>query len=558
MRKFAFIIFLFLNVNVSSALATEYGALAVASPQARAADAPWHTAIALHQPDPHAAQVNAMQECRRLSGEFSSCSSIVFKSGQCVAFTLGIRRQGDVTSISHYLSIGASEKLAAEENERRCSAHDQRNDRCLLQRTLCQPYSSSLDKVLSIVTNFIEETRVEYAFLALLAFGYWPFLLYFTAIVLFFVVFAAAVNRHWNLPSHFWPMLRRIAVAWCFWAALTFYQSSDYIWFSGYHFPFTLFPPFTTMFAYYVVIGLIVLMCRFFWQPSIPFLRTRAYPILIVSVLIPLVVVSIIAGSKLIYDLDLSPEVRALVFKFLPYFPYGVHPMYLPLGLFALAVLALVPRSDPPPFAELRGWLKKFFGVGGSRPSQAVAPSDNTQQAYPLPVSAATAPNPPSYDLPPGQPIALKLKRTQKPGFNSLIYMLDARIDVSAEVRALIAKHNLGSRVIYESSDRQKHAENVQAHLADSHSQTSLFAPPSEQVKGAAKTFWKLGRAAVSAARAALALRVTVNSLLSGVHVECKSMEELLEAEDAFREAKVNLEGYIAAAQTFDGREEII
>jgi hypothetical protein len=144
--------------------------------------------------------------------------------------------------------------------------------------------------------------------------------------------------------------------------------------------------------------------------------------------------------------------------------------------------------------------------------------------------------------------MALKLKRTQKPSFSGVIYMLDA----------LIATHNLGSRVIYESSDRQKHAENVQAHLANSHNQTSVFAPPSQQAAGIAKTFWRLGRAAVSAARASLALRVTVNSLLSGVHVECKSMEELLEAEDAFREAKGNLEGYIAAAQTFVGREEIV
>jgi hypothetical protein len=31
------------------------------------------------------------------------------------------------------------------------------------------------------------------------------------------------------------------------------------------------------------------------------------------------------------------------------------------------------------------------------------------------------------------------------------IYMLDARIDVSAEAQSLISKHNLGSRVIYES-----------------------------------------------------------------------------------------------------------
>src|SRR5581483_6212393 len=164
-----------------------------------------------------------------------------------------------------------------------------------------------------------------------------------------------------------------------------------------------------------------------------------------------------------------------------------------------------------------------------------------------------------SIDLPPSQPIALKLKRSKKRGtMGGTIYMLDARIDVSAEFRDLIVTHKLGSRLIYESEARQKHAAKAQAHLASSRSDTSLFAPPSEQAAGAAKTFWKLGRAAVSAARASFALRVTVDSLLAGVHVECKSMEELLEAEQAFREAKENLEAHIEVARSFDGREEII
>jgi hypothetical protein len=200
--------------------------------------------------------------------------------------------------------------------------------------------------------------------------------------------------------------------------------------------------------------------------------------------------------------------------------------------------------------------------------SASAAPSDpgsQNQSGSPDPTAPESSSPPPpgpepvvSQDLPPGQPMALKLKRTQKQGLTGPIYMLDARIDVSAEVRALIIKHNLSSRVIYESSDRQKHAANAEAHLAGSHSGAGFFAPPKDQAMGAAKTLWKLVRAGVSAARASFSLRVTVNSLLSGVHVECKSMDELLEAEDAFREAKANLEVHIASAQTFDGREEVV
>jgi hypothetical protein len=57
---------------------------------------------------------------------------------------------------------------------------------------------------------------------------------------------------------------------------------------------------------------------------------------------------------------------------------------------------------------------------------------------------------------------------------------------------------------------------------------------------------------------AALALQITVSSLMAGVHVECKSMDELLEAEAAIRAAKGNLEGYIAEIVKFDGTEEIV
>src|SRR5262249_55058698 len=134
----------------------------------------------------------------------------------------------------------------------------------------------------------------------------------------------------------------------------------------------------------------------------------------------------------------------------------------------------------------------------------------------------------------------------------------DARIDVSSEIRDLIEKHKLGARVIYESDARQRHAANARGHVEDSRSQTSIFAPPRAQVMGLGRTLWQLTKASVSATMAALALRITVSSLMAGVHVECKSMDELLEAESAIRAAKGNLEGYIEEIRRFDGTEEIV
>jgi hypothetical protein len=158
-----------------------------------------------------------------------------------------------------------------------------------------------------------------------------------------------------------------------------------------------------------------------------------------------------------------------------------------------------------------------------------------------------------SQDTSPQEPIVLRLRRSQKHGFLGLRYVLDARIDVSAEIRGLIDKHKLFKKVIYESDARKQRASNVQGYLA-SNEAVSLFAPPREHVL----SLWFLVRAIFSAAWASLALRITVSSLMAGVHVVCKSMEELLEAEDAIRSAKGALEGYIHEISKFDGTEEII
>ena len=55
-----------------------------------------------------------------------------------------------------------------------------------------------------------------------------------------------------------------------------------------------------------------------------------------------------------------------------------------------------------------------------------------------------------------------------------------------------------------------------------------------------------------------MSLRITVYGLISGQHVECKDMNELLGAEQAIVEAAQNLRTYLNAAATFDGREQVL
>ena len=107
----------------------------------------------------------------------------------------------------------------------------------------------------------------------------------------------------------------------------------------------------------------------------------------------------------------------------------------------------------------------------------------------------------------------LKLKRSQRTGMmGKQIFILDARIELGAEERALVNKYRLGSRVVYESTERQKHLANTQAHAEMTKGGPSMSAPPKAQALGAANTLYRMARAGISATRAALSLK-TIDSL---------------------------------------------
>jgi hypothetical protein len=157
------------------------------------------------------------------------------------------------------------------------------------------------------------------------------------------------------------------------------------------------------------------------------------------------------------------------------------------------------------------------------------------------------------------QATALKLKRSQRDGImGKVIFILDARMELSLEDAALVKKYRLGDRVVYDSETRKKHAEATKMHAESTREQASLLASPKTQALGLGKTLYRVARAGASAAMTALSLRITIESLSKGVHVECKSLEEMHEAENAIVTAAKNLKGYLANATGFDGREELI
>lgn len=143
----------------------------------------------------------------------------------------------------------------------------------------------------------------------------------------------------------------------------------------------------------------------------------------------------------------------------------------------------------------------------------------------------------------------LKIRRSQRTAGitgSKVIFSLDARVEPKAEDTELIRKYKLGSAIVYDSAARRHHTEATIAHA--------------DATRGASSAgiLYRVARASISAAAAALTLRVTVDSLISGVHIECKDLDELMGAETAIVEACKTVKSYLDIALTFDGREEIV
>jgi hypothetical protein len=152
----------------------------------------------------------------------------------------------------------------------------------------------------------------------------------------------------------------------------------------------------------------------------------------------------------------------------------------------------------------------------------------------------------------------LKIKRLQRRRLTgTVIFVLDARIEVPAAEYSLIERYKLGNHVIYDSSSRKQHVDAMKGHLEYTKVHAGYRTSLASQLWGIGKTFYRFARAGVSATRASLSLRITVHSLMRGVHVECESLNELVGAEQAIKQAAENLRSYMIVANTFDGREEI-
>jgi hypothetical protein len=135
----------------------------------------------------------------------------------------------------------------------------------------------------------------------------------------------------------------------------------------------------------------------------------------------------------------------------------------------------------------------------------------------------------------------LHLRRSQRDGgviSKSVIFCLDAQAGFTPEEDENIRRYKLHNQCIYNSEASKRMLDRADAAGDGS-------------TRGALKSL-------AFSAFAAMRLNITVSSLSRGQHIECKSLDELLAAEDALYEACRNLKMYLDTAATFDGREVVI
>lgn len=138
----------------------------------------------------------------------------------------------------------------------------------------------------------------------------------------------------------------------------------------------------------------------------------------------------------------------------------------------------------------------------------------------------------------------LKIQRSQRAGGVTgtvILFCLDVRAEYSPDERSNISKYRLGKEVIYNSQAARKHLETVDTQL-----DRSQRGSTGERIVSLAKGVGAL-------ALAKLHLNISIDSLGRGHHIECKDLNELMEAEEAVMTACRNLKAYLAVASTFNG-----
>jgi hypothetical protein len=155
----------------------------------------------------------------------------------------------------------------------------------------------------------------------------------------------------------------------------------------------------------------------------------------------------------------------------------------------------------------------------------------------------------------------LKISRSQRDTgvfSNTVVFCLDARAEYTPQEFDCLRRYKLHNQVIYSSEAQKRAAQGASSRWAEQKAQRIGVGSVDQFLESSAGKIGHGLKAVALGVVSAMRLTITVASLSKGQHIECKSMEELLAAEDALITACQNLKSYLDAAATFDGREVLL
>lgn len=135
----------------------------------------------------------------------------------------------------------------------------------------------------------------------------------------------------------------------------------------------------------------------------------------------------------------------------------------------------------------------------------------------------------------------------------SMVFVLDARLDLSTDERDLFDKYQLRDFVVYDSEPLTRHTDAALDRL-DKATEVPLWEPSFYEL---ATSLWNNAVGTAHGLMSFLSLRITLGDLLDGQHIECEDLDQLLIAEENITAAAKFMADYFQVALSYDGAEEL-
>jgi hypothetical protein len=151
----------------------------------------------------------------------------------------------------------------------------------------------------------------------------------------------------------------------------------------------------------------------------------------------------------------------------------------------------------------------------------------------------------------------VNIKRSQYDGWLSTYYVLDATIEPTPDELELIEKHRVGPLVIFDSENVDYYADAAVQSAKSIGYEDHTGEPFFNYITSFYTSIYHLGAAAYNALQWSFSLRITVQSLIDGAHIESADVNEIYEAQNIITKAVDTLKAHLEGFQTFDGTEDL-